>query len=249
LINYSLDDWFSLNRKVNGPYSHSTIPLYDHMFASKRYNLAELLAAGASSVSFLPCGYDPLIHHPVKAEGVARYDVVFVGTYEATRAAMLEALVSRLDQSYTVKVFGNGWQKVSRRSPLRKVIARRPLLYPERGAVLCSSKIHLNFLRRANRDTFTDRSFELPATGCFMLAERSDEHLALFREGADAEFFTGVDELVAKVEHYLTDAEARKRIAISGFRRVVSGGHTYRDRFSEIVARLGIRRRTVRAEE
>jgi spore maturation protein CgeB len=248
LINYSLDDWFSLNRKVVGPYLHSTIPLYHHIFASKRYNVAELLAAGACSVSFLPCGYDPLIHRRTEDEGAAGYDVVFVGTYETTRAEMLEALVSRLRPDCTVRVFGNGWQKVSRSSPLRKAIAQRPLLYPERPKVLCSSKIHLNFLRRANRDTFTDRSFELPATGCFMLAERSDEHLALFREGTDAEFFDGVDELIAKVEHYLADDVARMRIAVSGFRCVVSGKHTYYDRFSEIAARVGELVKTVGAE-
>jgi spore maturation protein CgeB len=113
--------------------------------------------------------------------------------------------------------------------------------------VLGSSKIHLNFLRRANRDTFTDRSFELPAMGCFMLAERSDEHMALFREGIDAEFFDGIDELITKVDHYLADDEARMRIATSGYRRVVSGKHTYFDRFSEIVARVGILRKAAGA--
>ena len=68
-----------------------------------------------------------------------------------------------------------------------------------------------------------------------MLAERTEEHLALFREGEEAAFFGSSEELVSKIRYYLAHADDRRRIAQAGYNRVVNGGHTYRDRLSELM--------------
>lgn len=79
------------------------------------------------------------------------------------------------------------------------------------------------------------RSFEIPACGTFMLAERTDEHLAVFREGEEAAFFSSPEELLDKARYYLAHDEIRRRIARAGHARVTTGGHTYRDRLREII--------------
>ncbi len=68
-----------------------------------------------------------------------------------------------------------------------------------------------------------------------MLAERTDEHRAVFREGEEAAFFSTPEELLDKVRYYLAHDEIRQRIARAGHARVTTGGHTYRDRLREIV--------------
>jgi spore maturation protein CgeB len=79
------------------------------------------------------------------------------------------------------------------------------------------------------------RSFEIPACGSFMLAERTEEHLAIFREDQEAAFFGSSDELIDKVKYYLTHDEARRRIAQAGHVWVTKNGHTYGDRLRELV--------------
>jgi spore maturation protein CgeB len=79
------------------------------------------------------------------------------------------------------------------------------------------------------------RTFEIPACGAFLCAQRTDEHREIFREGLEATFFDDPDELRSKVTRYLADAAARARIAEAGLLAVTQHPHTYRDRIMEMV--------------
>jgi spore maturation protein CgeB len=59
-----------------------------------------------------------------------------------------------------------------------------------------------------------------------MLAERTPEHLALFDEGLEAEFFTSDDELIDKCRRYLDDEDARAAIAQRGHERCIASGYS-----------------------
>ena len=104
---------------------------------------------------------------------------------------------------------------------------------------LGGAKIALGLLRSANRDRHTMRTFEIPACGAFLCAQRTDEHEELFREGTEAVFFNDPDELKSQITRYLDDEDARTRIAAAGFRAVTQGHHTYADRIVEMVALSG----------
>lgn len=238
LVNYSKDTFFSRNPRISTSIRLKSIPLYD-LVVTMRHILSELEAAGARRAEFVLDGYDPLVHYPIE---VTRHDMqkwqsdlVFIGSYEARRAELLERLARQYPHRLTV--YGGQWDKVRGKQYLMQCTKQKEVYGIEKILAMGCSKVCLNFLREANRDTYTARTFEIPACGSFMLAERSTDHQELLGEG---EGFVGFDpgapeELVDKVAYYLADRESRTAIAEEGFRRITGGRNTYRDRLTEIL--------------
>jgi spore maturation protein CgeB len=69
-----------------------------------------------------------------------------------------------------------------------------------------------------------------------MLAERTGEHLLLFEEGKEAEFFASTEELIDKTRFYLSHAPARERIARAGRERCLRSGYDNESRLRERLA-------------
>src|SRR5207247_1773951 len=143
----------------------------------------------------------PSMNKPVvlSASDAARFetDVVFAGHYEADgRQRLVEMLV---ESGIRLRLFGPEWERPARES---RVLRRFSPVDSPRGEdynkALCGAKIALCFLSKLNRDTYTRRCFEIPAAGVFLLAEYSDDLGGLFKEGVQAEFFRGPDELLRK---------------------------------------------------
>jgi spore maturation protein CgeB len=68
-----------------------------------------------------------------------------------------------------------------------------------------------------------------------MLAERTEEHMELFKEGKEAQFFASREELLEKIEYYLEHENERKRIAQAGRKRCVSGGYSNHERLKQML--------------
>lgn len=236
IINH--DDFFSANPTNWSRVQRAAIPAYDHVFTTRMVNVGEVRPLNPQ-VEFLAFAYYPRIHRPVPIDerevAIWKSDVVFVGTYERDRARQLEEVVSRLPAQYAV--WGNGWEALARRSPLRPFVRFRAVYLDELAKAIGGSKIALAFLRKANRDDYTQRTFEIPACGGLLLAERTAQHLAYYREGEEAEFFDAAStaELVAKLELLLGDPIRREAMRQAGARRLAAGGHTYRDRLEQVL--------------
>ena len=232
LLSYSEDDMFAPHNQ--SVWYRRCLPLFDAVFTTKSYNCepGELPALGARRVLFVDKAYDRYEHRPLAltAEELARYsaDAAFVGTFEAERAGLLLRLAV---EGIEVRVWGNGWRAWMGRHP-RLRVENRPVYGDEYAKVLCATKINLCFLRKINRDLQTDRTMELPACGAFMLAERTSEHLRLFEEGAEADYFNVSDpsEMIAKVRYYLANDEERRAVAAAGRRRALHSGYSHHHR-------------------
>jgi hypothetical protein len=216
-VSYSPDDM--LNPAHQSPRYLQSIDRYDLHVTTKSYNVAELEQLGANDVLFVDNAFDPATHRPVELsrEEQTRLaaDVGFVGWYEEDRA---EWMLRLAQAGIPVTVRGPDWRRFEKSHPLLSVHDTfvDDAEYPR---VLCATKINLGFLRKANRDLQTTRSVEIPACRAFMLAERTDEHVQLFAEGKEAEFFGSFDELLAKCRYYLSHDRERRDVASAGHRR------------------------------
>ena len=233
MFHFHPDDFF--NPDNTSPLLHACIPAYDCMFTPKSFNVSELREAGARRVKHLPHGYDPEIHRPVPVteEEKVYYgsDVVFIGDWRKAREeVLLEALTL-----YGLKIWGNSWHKVRRGSPLREHLAGRPAYCHEMARVIGASKIAIGLLNVENRDLSSGRSYEIPACGGFLLAQRTSEHLELYVEGKEIECFDGISELRAKIDYYLEHDGERLEIAAAGHRKVWEMPWSYVDRMRRVL--------------
>ena len=208
---------------------------YDHFFTTKSFNIVNLSLLGAKAVTYVPHGYRDNCHFPVsvKKKDRERYgsDVVFVGTWERPRAQMLEQL-----NGFNLRVWGNDWHRLRPGSALHLSVAGLAVYGGELARVFGASKISLSFLRKANRDRHTSRTFEIPACGGFQLSERTEEVLNFFEEGKEIECFSSLDELKDKITYYLKHESQRLRIAAAGLDRVRRNRYRFTDRLETILS-------------
>ena len=66
-----------------------------------------------------------------------------------------------------------------------------------------------------------------------MLAERTQEHLRLFREGVEAAYFDTDEELLRKVQYYMEHETERKAIAAAGRKRCETSRCSNHDRMRD----------------
>ncbi len=238
MVNFSGDDMF--NPRNQSRRWRADLPLYDLHVTTNRHNLPELREAGARDVLHVDKAFDPLVHRPmpVTPELRARVggEVGFVGWPEAERTASMLHLARH---GVPVRIWGP-WGRLRPSHPGLR-IEGRPLWSDDYASAVSAFRINLCFLRKVNRDRHTSRSIHIPACGGFMLAERTEEHLALFEEDREAVYFSSDDELLEKVRWYLAHEGERARIAEAGRRRCWAGGYSYERRLEEVLAHVAAR--------
>jgi spore maturation protein CgeB len=111
----------------------------------------------------------------------------------------------------------------------------RPLYGVEYVKALLAAKVCLCFLSKVNKNEAAGRTFEIPAVGGFLLAERTEEQTSYFREGVEADFFSSAEELVRKARYYLDHDDERSAIARAGHCRCLKSPYTHRDRMREVL--------------
>lgn len=236
VINVNHDDFYSKNRNNWSVIQRSALPVYDHIFTTRQVNVKEVLTLNAN-VEFFPFAYNPSIHRICCSESElgAGVDVLFIGTHEDSRAVLMEKLVESLP--ITLEIHGGGWERLGLNSPLRARVKGPGLWGEDMARAIGGAKISLGFLRKENRDEYTQRSFEIPVCGGVFLAERTPAHQRFFIEGVEADFFDSesAEELIAKVKALLADNVRRESMRVAGRAAVLQQKHTYEDRIRRLM--------------
>ena len=95
--------------------------------------------------------------------------------------------------------------------------------------VFKNSKINLNITLRSIRSGIPLRAFDIMGAGGFLLSNFQEDFLDYFIPGEDFDYYDGEEDLLCKIEYYLTHEKERMEIAHNGFEKVRQS-HTYERR-------------------
>ena len=230
VVNYNIDDPFGRRDVARFAAYRLSVPHYDLCVVVRSENVAEAERLGAKDVLRLYMTSDEVAHAPrrVTALDAERWhsDVLFLGTWFPERGPFLVELIE-LGVPLTIR--GANWQKAREWPILKSVIKGGQLKGDDYALALQCAKVNLGLLSKGNRDLHTTRSMEIPSLGALLCAERTEEHLAMYREGEEALFWASAQECAKVCLDVLRDDERRKRIAAAGLARsIVNGNHNER---------------------
>lgn len=92
--------------------------------------------------------------------------------------------------------------------------------YNEMPYVFKNSKINLNITLRSIKTGIPLRAFDIMGCGGFLLTNYQEELLQYFEPEADLVFYDDYDDLLEKIDYYLTHEDERIQIAENGCRKV-----------------------------
>ena len=142
-------------------------------------------------------------------------------------------LLDALSQDHTVDFFTQyrAYQTFS----LPNLHVHGPVDYlSEMPMVFKQSKINLNITMRGIHTGIPLRAIDIMAAGGFLLSNFQSDFLDHFVPGEDFVYYESKEDLLRKVDYYLTHEEEREAIARNGHDKVAAG-HTYRHRVREML--------------
>jgi len=190
-------------------YRHLSSGMYDHYFVRTPNCINTVVSRGwvkKEECSILLSSFDPDFHKP--DPGMKKdIDALFVGSMTPRRRRIFEQ-AGKHSKILAVSKFG-----------------------PEMVNLFTRAKIVINIHAGPLVDTET-RVYEVLGCGAFLLTEKlSPENPFSDRELVQ---FDSVDDMVAKIEYYLSHGDEREAIADHGYKAALAG-HTYLHRAREVI--------------
>jgi spore maturation protein CgeB len=228
-INFLTDDpWNPAHR---ASWFLSALPHYDHVWSPRHANLHDLRRVGVRRVGYLSFAHNPQVHYPqAVVDDTLRHtlqaDVLIAGNADRDRVALVSPLIR---EGLRVALYGDYWGRYrTTASSARGRLDAEGLRQATGQARVC-----LGLVRRANRDGHSMRTFEVPAMGGCLLAEKTSDHEKLFgRSGEAVLYFEGAEDVVSQVRWLIDHGPERDRLAAAAHARIVEGAHAYRDRLA-----------------
>jgi hypothetical protein len=208
---------------------------FDLLVTSFPHYVERFRALGVAS-SYLPIAFHRPVLERVAPDG-RPHGAVFVGGVNPRVHPAGTALLERLCARGLVEVWGYGADELPPGSPI---------LGHHHGEawgldmyrVLAQARIVVNrHIEAAEGLANNMRLFESTGMGALVLTEAAPNLGELFEPGHEVATYADEDELVAEIERFLADEDARAAIAAAGRERTLRE-HTYERRIAELAALL-----------
>ena len=199
------------------------LPFHDLTVLPRQENVGQALDAGAKDVMRVYFSYDPSAHAPtVGADQMKKHDVIFVGTWMPERGPLVVAL---LRAGLGLKIVGNAWPRSPEWNEIKSHWLGSSVYGRAYVEAIESARIAIGLLSKGNRDLHTQRSAEVPFIGsAAFCAERTSEHMEMYREGEEAIFWDSPEECVLACQQLLKNDGDCARMAARARERVIALG-------------------------
>ena len=220
VLNYMTDNPFQARDFRKWDLYRKCLPLHDLSIFPRLENVVQARDAGANDVLRVCFSYDPVAHAPTPgAAPLKKHDVIFVGSWMRERGPFATEVLRR---GLSLGIYGDGWP----RSPEWPVLKSHWLGGSVYGRAYVeaieSAHIAIGLLSKGNRDLHTQRSVEVPFIGsAAFCAERTSEHMEMYREGVEAVFWDSPEECARVCGNLLKDPAECARLAARARERVI----------------------------
>jgi spore maturation protein CgeB len=225
VVNFNLDNPFVTRDGGRWRLFHQAAPLYDLFVTPRRSSALAALRAGVPKVLQINQAADEIASRRISLDeaDTARFaaEVVFVGTWMPERGPLLSRLIER---GVPLRIYGPRWDRAREYPVLRPHVVLGELTGSDYAKAIQGAKIAIGLLSKGNEDLHTTRSMEIPAMGVLFCAERTSDHLNLYRDGEEAVFWDDADECADRCLELLSDLPRIRLIADAGRRRVEKNG-------------------------
>jgi len=247
IVSYNNDDAFSkLQPKWRWRHFIKSIVYSDICLAYRHCNIEDLKQHGAKCVYLFRSWFVPNQNFKCELNALDKKkyqsDVVFAGHYE--NDGRLEVLEEVLKQGWTLKLYGHSdqWSKPLRSSKiLRHLNPIQPVWGKEYNMAINGAKVALCFMSKMNRDTYTRRCFEIPASGTALMAEYSKDLDDLFVDNESIILFKNINEFKVKLNLLLGNDKQCNEIAQNGLKVVWKDGHDLYSRVEKMIETIDLK--------
>lgn len=230
VVNWNSDDLF--NKLNNSKHTIRSFDKYDIHFSPRPHLNDDYISKGAKAFEVLHWYYRTGLLYPEPNFKNLKYvnDISFVGSWSKRR----QQLLSELDEQ-KLHLYGWGWNRKVQVESYNNWRFNQNVRIDDMMKIMSASKINLNILTIENRDSNNFRNYEIPASGGFQISERSDVILELFEEDKEIVCFSSQEELKSKCDFYLKNDSIREQIALAGYKRLIGGNNSLKDRVRQII--------------
>lgn len=236
-IHFTIDNPFGSREDPGWRHIVEAIPEYNLHLVQREINLSDYHSAGAQKVMLMRTAYEPTIHFPPHSDwsdAEQTNDVVFIGAPYDERPRFLTDLWKI--HGIKTKIWGApSWESVLPSEPRQAMWQGHELWNADYRQAIWHSRICLAFVTHSNHDDVAHKSFEIAASGGFLLAEDTPAHRHVFKDGEEAVFFKSVDDCAAMIRKYLSDSNARMRVAKAACSRALESGYSNDARIAPIL--------------
>ncbi len=228
---------YKVLRTNDGPLSaydrdFAYVHAYDHvLYHSPAYSpdlgmREKLLYVGAKRADFWPLGvfdalFDQRLGERELFERDRDVDLVFVGAMFRNKLPLLAKVKKAFGRRFRLHGLGSWKMHLYWNAKFGFPGWIRSLAFDEFVPLYQRTKIGINVHNRGDYTVGGYRMFELPANGVMQICDGGPFLEAFYDVGREVAAYTGADDLIDKVRHYLAHPAERDAIARAGFRRVM----------------------------